>query len=89
MSTGPSPRSTRGPGYEATLSNTVDDLFWPQVTIMLKNMLKRLDIEVNVRTFEEEDGIEGLAGDSFVSFKFQIKHAGSLQERSPTIITKC
>jgi len=41
-----------------------------QVTIVLRNSLRELDpeIEVTVKTFEEDQGIIGLGEDPFVSF---------------------
>jgi len=38
------------------------------VTIVLKDRLRDLGVEVNVKTFEEAQGIVGLGGDPFVSF---------------------
>ena len=42
-----------------------------QVTIVLVEKLRRLDpdIVVNVRTFEEAQGVAGLGDDPFVSWK--------------------
>ena len=48
------------------------DVLCLQVTIVLVEELRRLDpdIVVNVRTFEEGQGVAGLGDDPFVSWKF-------------------
>ena len=44
------------------------NIFWLQVTRVLKNRLRDLGVEVNVKTFEEDFGIVELGEDPFVSF---------------------
>ena len=47
-------------------------LFWLQVTLELRDRLRDLGVQVNVKTFEEHHGIVGLGEDPFVSsFNYQ------------------
>ena len=47
-------------------------MFFVQVTIVLRERLEAIDVEVSVETFEEQQGIAGLGEDPFVSYKLVV-----------------
>ena len=52
-------------------------MFFVQVTIVLRERLEAIGVEVSVETFEEHQGTEALGEDPFVSCKMMMQVVGT------------